>query len=130
MFLQLKKVTFQKMSPKKSNHVVPMANSQTCVKIAMALVFVCMAKKSGYAFLVMAAVSACINDVRYYALNAKAVVSAYINDVRASAKIAGAVTFARTEFAKADVASVVAAKSVSTTVEMAIAKSAKDKVLF
>ena len=71
-----------------------------------------MAKESGCAFLVRASVSA---NMKF---------------VRPSAKIAGAVAFARTEGAKADVASVVEAKSVSTTGDMAIAKSAKDKVLF
>ena len=73
---------------------------------------VSMAKESGCAFLVRASVSA---NMKF---------------VRPSAKIAGAVAFARTEGAKADVASVVEAKSVSTTGDMAIAKSAKDKVLF
>ena len=73
---------------------------------------VSMAKESGCAFLVRASVSA---NMKF---------------VRPSAKIAGVVAFARTEGAKADVASVVEAKSVSTTGDMAIAKSAKDKVLF
>ena len=107
-----------------------MANSKTCARIATALVSASMAEKSGYAFPVRAVVSASMAEKSGYALNAEAAVSACMEGVRPSAKIAGAVAFARTEGAKADVASVVEAKSVSTTGDMAIAKSAKDKVLF
>ena len=91
---------------------------------------VSMAKESGCAFLVRASVSANMKFVRPSAKIAGAVAFARTEGVRPSAKIAGAVAFARTEGAQADVASVVEAKSVSTTGDMAIAKSAKDKVLF
>lgn len=144
-FLQMAEVA----SPKKSDHInsVSMANSQTCARIAMESVSASMAEKNGYAFLARApvsaimenpreyalnaeeAVSVCMEGISDYALNAEASVSACMEGVRTSAKIVKAARFARMESAKADVASVAAVKSVSTEGDMAIAKSAKKRVV-